>query len=366
MEEVAGLCMALQVHFGIWNLSRIKCLAQMVLALTLVKTINLVEVANAFHGSAKRSSHYKRVCRFMTEFTLPFDTVAQFIVSVFPFGKRWYIAIDRTNWKLGKQHINVFMLSICYNGIAVPLLWKTLHKCANTKTADRIEMLDRFMALFGVKRIISLLGDREFVGKDWLAYLVRNTIPYTQRIKCSFLIPNSRGTLRPAKNFFRDIAIGQSRCLGKRMVTGSMTYIVGKRLADGEYQILITDSQPEQALHRYTFRQEIETLFGCLKTRGYNFEDTHITEPERLDNLIAVLAITFAWHYRAGDIFNAVEPIEIKSHGDRAKSIFRHGYDYMRALIINLNDRVDEFFESLSIIITGKLSQWKLKPLMTS
>ena len=60
-------------------------------------------------------------------------------------------------------------------------------------------------------------------------------------------------------------------------------------------------------------------------------------------------------------IFNDVEPIEIKSHGDRAKSIFRHGYDYLRRLIINIRDRADEFFENLSVIMDGKGAHKALK-----
>lgn len=366
MAELFALCAALQVHFTDWNLSRLKCLAQLVLAMTLVKTVNLVQVSTAFRGAAKQASHYKRICRFMAKFSLPLAEVARFIVSVFPFGDLWYIAIDRTNWKLGKKDINVFVLSICYGGISVPILWKTLNKRANTKTQDRIEMLNRFVNLFGVEKIANLLGDREFIGKVWIAFLIKFKIPFIIRVKCNHQISNSRGVLKPAKNFFRNLRLGCSLCLGKRKIMGSSVYIVGQRLGPNEWHIVITDSNPDAALLRYSYRQEIETMFGCLKTRGFNFEDTHITSPERLDKLIAVMAITFAWNYRTGDIFNEVDPIEIKSHGDRAKSIFRHGYDYLRRLIINITERVDEFFETLSIILDGKQSHNPLKNIMRS
>ena len=64
------------------------------------------------------------------------------------------------------------------------------------------------------------------------------------------------------------------------------------------------------------------------------------------------------------DIFKEVEPIKIKSHGDKAKSIFRHGYDYLRRLIINIRDRAGEFFENLSIILDGKQPHNALKNIM--
>jgi len=364
MGEVIALCAALQVHFGDWHLSRIKCLSQMVLAIMMVKTINLVQISTAFRGKTQQASNYKRINRFMCKFAFSFESIANFVVSTFPFDKIWYIAIDRTNWKFGKKDINVFVLSICHHGIGIPLLWKTLDKRANTKTADRIELLNRFTKLFGVKKIASLLADREFVGKSWLRFLLIEKIPFTNRIKCNFNIPSSRGKLKPARNFFRNLAPGCVRNLGQRKVLGQMVYVVGKKLFNGEYLILITDSKPETAIERYAARQEIETMFGCLKTRGFNFEDTHMTKPERIDNLLAVMTIAFVWSYRAGGIFNEVKPIEIKSHGERAKSVFRHGYDYLRRLLINFCDRATEFFYNLEVIKEGKKPHNTLKTIM--
>lgn len=364
MVEVIGLCAALQIHFKDWHLSRIKCLSQMVLAIMMVKTINLVQVSTAFRGRTKQESNYKRINRFMSSFTFSFDSVAKFVVSIFPFANTWYIAIDRTNWKFGKKDINVFALSICYRGIGIPVLWKTLDKRANTKTADRIELLKRFTNLFGVKKITSLLADREFVGKKWIRFLSTEKIPFTIRIKCNFNIPNSRGKLKPARNFFRNLAPGNVRYLGQRKVLGCLVYVIGEKLLNGEYRIVITDSKPKEALERYAIRQEIETMFGCLKTRGFNFEDTHMTKPERIDNLMAVMTISFVWSHRAGDIFNEVQPIKIKSHGERAKSIFRHGYDYLRRLLINFCDRTVEFFGNLEVIKSGGMPHNSLKNMM--
>ena len=225
MAETMAIFTALQMHFHDWNLARIKCLAQLVFAMTVVKTVNLAQIATAFQGDTKESSNYKRACRFMTNFALPMASVAKFVVSMFPFGDSWYIAIDRTNWKFGKKDINVFMLSICYCGIAVPLLWKTLDKRANTKTIHRIEIIERFIKLFGIGKIKSLLADREFIGKEWIQFLVKEKIPFVIRVKCNHKVPNARGQLKPVKNFFRNLRLGRSVSLGKRKIMGSMAVI---------------------------------------------------------------------------------------------------------------------------------------------
>ncbi|WP_410520711.1 transposase [Candidatus Tisiphia endosymbiont of Dioctria rufipes] len=41
--------------------------------------------------------------------------------------------------------------------------------------------------------------------------------------------------------------------------------------------IIATNDNPYQALDIYKRRWEIENLFACLKTRGFNFENTHLT-----------------------------------------------------------------------------------------
>ncbi len=38
---------------------------------------------------------------------------------------------------------------------------------------------------------------------------------------------------------------------------------------------------------------KFETLFSCLKGRGFNLENTRLTDPRRVKKLIAVLAISF-------------------------------------------------------------------------
>ncbi|EXB54335.1 iS4 family transposase ORF 2, partial [Acinetobacter baumannii 96512] len=43
------------------------------------------------------------------------------------------------------------------------------------------------------------------------------------------------------------------------------------------------------------------TLFSCLKGRGFNLENTRLTDPRRVKKLIAVLAISFCWCYLTGE-----------------------------------------------------------------
>jgi IS4 transposase len=51
----------------------------------------------------------------------------------------------------------------------------------------------------------------------------------------------------------------------------------------------------------YRQRWEIETLFGCLKTRGFCLEATRVSEPERLKKMMALLALSFCWAIKVGE-----------------------------------------------------------------
>ena len=45
------------------------------------------------------------------------------------------------------------------------MLWSFLPKQGNPNTAERIELLERFIGIFGLTKIAYLVADRGFVGK---------------------------------------------------------------------------------------------------------------------------------------------------------------------------------------------------------
>lgn len=53
------------------------------------------------------------------------------------------------------------------------------------------------------------------------------------------------------------------------------------------------------AIEIYAKRWSVETLFGCLKTKGFNFEDTHLKSPDRINNIIVLLTIGFCWCHKS-------------------------------------------------------------------
>jgi hypothetical protein len=77
-------------------------------------------------------------------------------------------------------------------------------------------------------------------------------------------------------------------------------------------------------------------LFKGLKSSGFNIEDTHLTDIERIEKLFALVTVAFTWAYVVGNYLHQyVKPIQIKKHGKKAKSIFKHGLSYVSSVLLN-------------------------------
>ena len=350
-----------------WNRARITFLAHFILALVKVRTVNFAELAVAFAGKAKGESKYKRIQRFFRSFPVEFPAISKLIVRLLPIGESlWTLTLDRTNWKLGRLNINLLFLGIAHMGIAVPIIWITFSKAGNSNTEERISLMERFLSIFGKGKISCLTADREFVGQEWFSYLLKQGISFCIRIRETMSVSPVRGIPVHAKTLFRDLPIGEVRMLkGRRLVCGVKVFVVGLRLPDGEYLILVTEKVPETAMGTYAQRWEIETLFECLKSRGFRFEDTHLTKPERINKLVALLAITFCWCHLAGEWLHNQTPIPIKKHGRKAKSIFRLGLDHLREILLNISEKMQPFKRMIRLLRKQLLPPPFPRPLRT-
>jgi Transposase DDE domain len=320
-----------------WNRARINFLARFIIALIEVRTVNLSEVANVFAGRAKPASHYKRAQRFLRFFELPYAQVARFVVRLLGVSAPWVITMDRTDWCLGETPLNIMVIGIAYRGVAFPVLWTILEKKGCSATSERIALVREFIRVFGYHSVSYLCADREFVGRDWFSWLRAQRIDFRIRVRENTKVENGRGELVSAWRLFRSQRINEALVIERaRSLWGLPLFVSGARLASGEYVIVVAPGFTAQALSDYARRWEIETLFSCLKSRGFRLEETHVTDPDRLKKLVALLALSFCWAHIIGEWLARRQPLKIKKHGRPAVSIFRHGFDHLRRILCNL------------------------------
>lgn len=337
MEHINELICILNSNFN-WNKARVTCFAKMLLALLVTRTVNLNKIACSMSSPADKSSRYRRLQRFFAEVTIDFEMIASFIFRLFfVTNGRWYLTMDRTNWKWGKADINILTLGIAFKGIAIPIYWELLDKRGNSNSEERIALIQKFINRFGKSCIAGLLADREFIGQEWFDWLIKEQLPFWIRIKDNLLTTDSRGRPIKVKALFRQLPLNHALSLyGKRHILGHELYVAGMRLADGDCLIVVTPDYPGSAIRIYAQRWEVETLFSCLKGRGFNFEDTHMIDLQRVKKLMALLAIAFCWAHKTGEWYHEQKPIKIKTHNRPAVSLFRYGLDYIVDILMNL------------------------------
>ena len=253
------------------------------------------------------------------------------MVRLLKIEPKYTIAIDRTEWQLGKRWINVLVLSVTYKSLSIPLFWTVLDEKGCSDNEERRAILEKFIKEFGLENIRFVTADREFCSKEWLAYLIEKRISYRLRIKANYQITNAKGELIRASKLCRTLKIGERRELkGQRKLWSQQVYVAVCKKADGDNVLVISSEQSGKILLEYGERWKIETLFGVLKTRGFRLEDTHITEPERVSKLLSLLTIALSWAMLAGELESQAKPLKIKQHGNLERSIFRLGFEVLR------------------------------------
>lgn len=334
----------LEAQFSFFSLhkSRLHCLCQLVLGVIQLRTVNLSSLSVSFGGEAHWLSSFRRIQRFLAEVCFPFDLLSQFVWHHFSgdpdSSEPTVLSMDRTNWKFGKTNINILMLSICRNGYALPLMWTVLkNKRGNSSQAERIELMSRFISVIQTDQIIRLVADREFIGQEWLNWLDAHYIHYIIRIRANQWVEHSNQKSQRASRVFRS---EQWKVLRKpRWIKGVKVYLGGQKLQTNDYLILISNLPLRSARYYYAKRWGIEVLFGDLKKRGFNFEDTHLTHPQRISRLTAVLALAYVWAILVGEwTVRKKKSIPIKRYGRKARSIFCIGLKKLRKKILNNSD----------------------------
>lgn len=334
---LAPLLETLRPHFGL-SKTRLETLAVLLVGLANCRTVNLSHLASQFPGDAKHGSNYRRLQRFFQFVQLDGDVAARLIMQMLNLNRPKLLALDRTNWKLGSRDVNILVLAIVTRRFRVPLMWTLLDHAGNSATAQRIELMDRYLRLFGASSIRALLADREFVGAKWMTFLNKNNVPFVIRLKEDMLIHLADGTQRQFRTLLRETKRGtwDGWLTGMDASPDNLVRCAAKRIKGGELLIIATNlDKAERGLNLYRKRWGIECMFADAKTRGLNIEDTHIADPNKLATLLVLVALAVTWAYRCSTRVMGRGAIRRKGHGRSEKSWFRTGLDALRKWILH-------------------------------
>ena len=345
MPEATQLARILQEHLG-WHQARIRCAAAFILAVLRLRTVSFPSLALALNPHAKRSSNERRLQRFFSGFRLDLDAIAHLLFALVPDQDKLVITLDRTHWQVGRVHLNILLFGVAHDGVAFPIVWSLLGKSGNSNQAARERLLARLLRVIPPERIQVVVADREFISEAWFQTLSSAGVDFVIRIRKNALV-TSRSRTRSAGGWLEPLSPGDVQRRRQRVqVYGHRVFLTSLRRTKEEGDVILAGSRSfPDALGLYAQRWSIETLFLCLKSRGFDLEATRLRHDERVERLVALLALAFA--YRMGAWLVERTPIRVKGHGRKARSTFRLGLDHLRMLLLNLPYRGEEFSRCL-------------------
>ena len=347
MHYVQSITDVLSNHLG-WHRARLKFMARFTSALLKLTTTNLWEIAVALKAGVEEESNYRRIRRFLSDYEVDFTVLGRLLVRLLPQRPPYRVVLDRTEWHFGETAVNVLMVGIAHKGIAFPISWIVLPTGGGSSAESHCRALNRFFEVVDPSDVEVVVGDREFISTEWLSWLQDRQVPFAIRLRSDRRIGLSpEGPSLPARMFARPLTAHTEKVLdGTHHLFGTdgeqvEVRVVMRRISsdsedsDDQFLILATwKIDPERATALYEQRWEIETLFAALKSRGYRLEKTHLTAPNRIQRLIGLLSLAFAWTSVVGEKRAHREgPPRRKSHGRRQRSLFRYGLDRLRGIL---------------------------------
>lgn len=147
MEHLESLKLVFKDYFH-WSVYRMDFFGALISAIVRSRSVNMQKVAENMEGDAKTASNYRRIQRVFKDQKVDFDMSARLMSTILPDNEKWIFAMDRTNWKLGTSNVNILVLAVAHQGMAIPLLWKFLTKEDSNKEVEETQTSPHRLILY--------------------------------------------------------------------------------------------------------------------------------------------------------------------------------------------------------------------------
>jgi len=278
------------------------------------------------------------------------------------------LVMDRTNWDRGKRKYNFLSIGILVQGVFIPIVSMDLGQKGNSKTENRLDVLDKFLRLWSSLNkplpTLYLLADREFIGADWLLALEKRGISFVIRAKNNLqfypMIANQMGRKKfTVKVFHRYMRWRKHMSMEIVLENG---YIIQLVVVENEnktqkntepYVFLLTNlSEPSEAPAIYRRRYRIEPCYKHLKSNGFQLEQLHLNGQHKTDLMFSMLTLIYTMAVTQGIWKNEQQPVKQKVFNAKecpVVSTFLDGLISLKEVICNLKT----FFEVFICLLKG-------------
>lgn len=354
----------------------IKVMLLLIQCIVRCRTVNLNKCkaeagAVLGHKDLKLHNIYTRFIRFFKVKSVDglCIGITWLIIYLVGFEVKVYLVMDRTNWKIGKININVLFVGLLLpNGVFIPIIWENLAKRGNSNQQERMDLMERLCKVWQhhVDFTITLLADREFIGKDWFSFIRKLNWSFVIRlryqdylstvaIKLNKTIDKTERLIerKIKRNGFFQVEI---ELQGQKLFY-TVFHNTGARKAKGDkYVILLSDFKDiSQIKKAYSQRWGIEVYFYHCKSNGFNLEDLNLTQLPKAQLMMGVTAVAYVLCILNGLKCQRTKKVKIylkdyKGKKARSISLFRLGYDELKSRVHSLRELIQFILKHLKPI----------------
>jgi hypothetical protein len=284
------------------RLSQAKTLAILVSSAMRVERISMANIGRAMQGMVKHQ--IKRCWRFCANDRIETADAMRGVLKrvLKKRRKKLLISFDWTDIK----SFQTLVASVVFKGRSVPVCWASCHKHVydghRSRNAFEESLLLMLRSMIPPPVKVILLADRGF-GRTELARFCQNQgFSYVIRIQPNVHVRHADYTGKlldyPVHKgickLLKSVAYRSHNAVTQNIVVRWVRDLPRKR---DECWFLMTDLQAggAQISKLYGQRMTIEELFRDQKNKrnGWSLRDTKITQPERLDRMLLILAIAY-------------------------------------------------------------------------
>lgn len=221
------------------------------------------------------------------------------------------------------------MLSVVYHGRALPLCWVVVKAPkGHFPEATHRALLEQLQSIMPTDAQVTFLGDGEFDGVDLQADLDKQGWHYVCRTASNILISACGvrfhvSDVGPPRGEL--LAVSPAWMTAKEY--GPVALLALWEEAYNEPLYLVTNLDDlDAAMQLYKKRAHIETFFSDQKSRGFNIQKSHISDPKRVSRLLIASCLAYLWIVYLGVCATQEHWMKMLHRQDRCDlSLFRLG-----------------------------------------
>jgi hypothetical protein len=283
------------------NLARhLTTLVGLVSGIVLSKSCQLPKTASKVPGEVHPDSRTKQFSRWVNNDAITFDRY------FLPFLERLLVRLAAIrplvlvmDGSVVARGCVMLMVSVLYGGRALPLAWLVIEGAKGHFPAEtHVTLLREVKPYLPLGATVILLGDGEFDSPELQAEAAGYGWDYVCRTAKNILISADGETWSSLEDLgvTRGTRAFQKEVLFTRKAYGPVMVIAWWGRAYTEPIYLVSNLMSVQAAcDWYRKRAHIETFFSDQKSRGFQVDRSHISDPTRVARLMLAAGLAYLW-----------------------------------------------------------------------